>query len=76
MEEIECQLSLLPRHDIAACSLKHSKLIVVHDMDEAVDLVNAYAPEHLIIQANEVHKRVEKPKVEEVKEIEVTDFGF
>ena len=60
MEEIECQLSLLPRHDIAACSLKHSKLIVVHDMDEAVDLVNAYAPEHLIIQANEYRSIAER----------------
>ena len=30
----------------------------------------------IIIKANDVHKQVEKPKQEEVKEIEVTDFGF
>ena len=30
----------------------------------------------IIIKANEVHKHVEKPKQEEIKEIEVTDFGF
>lgn len=30
----------------------------------------------IIIKANEVHKHVEKPKQEEVKEVEVTDFGF
>ncbi len=30
----------------------------------------------IIIQSNEVHKYVEKPKQEEIKEIEVTDFGF
>lgn len=30
----------------------------------------------IIIKANEVHKQVEKPKLEEVEEIEVTDFGF
>lgn len=30
----------------------------------------------IIIKANDVHKHVEKPKQEEVKEVEVTDFGF
>lgn len=48
--EIERQLSVLPRRDIAARSLENSKLIVVRDLEEAVDLVNAYAPEHLIVQ--------------------------
>ena len=30
----------------------------------------------IMIKSNEVHKRVEKPKEEEKKEVEVTDFGF
>ena len=30
----------------------------------------------IIVHANEVHKYVEKPHEEEVKEIEVDDFGF
>lgn len=49
-KEVERQLLLLPRKEIAARSLENSKLICVTDMDEAVDLTNAYAPEHLIIQ--------------------------
>ena len=49
-QEVERQLALLPRKEIAARSLEHSKLIVVRDMDEALALTNAYAPEHLIIQ--------------------------
>lgn len=49
-EEVERQLALLPRREIAEKSLANSKLIVVRDMDEAIELTNAYAPEHLIIE--------------------------
>ncbi len=49
MHEVEVQLSALPRRDIAEKSLEHSLAIVVKDMDEAVDLTNAYAPEHLVV---------------------------
>ena len=48
--EVERQLAVLPRRDIAAKSLANSKLVVVRDMDEALELTNSYAPEHLIIQ--------------------------
>ena len=47
--EVESQLEALPRKDIAADTLKNSKLVVVSDDDEAMALSNAYAPEHLII---------------------------
>ena len=49
-EEVERQLALLPRKEIAEKSLANSKLIVVRNMDEAVELTNSYAPEHLIIE--------------------------
>ncbi len=49
-QEVERQLALLPRKEIAARSLANSKLIVAHNMEEAIELTNAYAPEHLIIQ--------------------------
>lgn len=49
-QEVERQLARLPRKEIAARSLENSKLIVVRDMDEALELTNAYAPEHLIIE--------------------------
>ncbi len=46
--EIERQLADLPRRDIAAESLeKRGGLLVVASMDEAIDLVNLYAPEHI-----------------------------
>ena len=48
--EVERQLAVLPRKEIAAKSLASSKLIVVRDMDEALAMTNRYAPEHLIIQ--------------------------
>lgn len=53
--EVERQLPLLSRHDIASQSLKNSKLVLVHDMQEALALTNEYAPEHLIIESNEPH---------------------
>lgn len=49
-EEVERQLALLPRKDIAEKSLANSKLIVVRSMKEAIELTNEYAPEHLIIE--------------------------
>lgn len=49
-EEVERQLALLSRKEIAEKSLVNSKLIVVRDVDEAIELTNAYAPEHLIVE--------------------------
>lgn len=48
-KEIELQLKKLPRREIAAKTLENSKLVLVHDTDEAIELSNSYAPEHLII---------------------------
>lgn len=48
-EEIEKQLPLLPRKDIAAKALEHSSIVIVANSDDAMALSNAYAPEHLII---------------------------
>ena len=48
--EVERQLGYLTRRDIAEKSLANSKLILVKDMEEALELTNAYAPEHLIIE--------------------------
>ena len=48
-EEVEKQLEQLPRKEMAAKSLDNSKLVLVKDYDEAIELSNTYAPEHLII---------------------------
>ena len=48
-EETLKQLVLLPRKEIAKQSLDNSRFVLVKDYDEAMQLSNAYAPEHLII---------------------------
>ena len=50
MAEVERQLAELPRREIASRSLENSKLILVRNIDEALELTNAYAPEHLIVE--------------------------
>lgn len=49
-DEVEKQLAALPRKELASRSLESSKLILVNDMQEAICMVNEYAPEHLIIE--------------------------
>lgn len=48
--EVDQQLAVLPRKELAEKALSHSKLILVRDEKEAIALSNQYAPEHLIIQ--------------------------
>ena len=59
--EVERQLEALPRKEIAAAALENSKLIVVKSINDAIEITNEYAPEHLIIQTRgyrEVAKRI------------------
>ena len=51
-KEIEKQLAKLPRKEFASKSLDHSKAFLVKDYDEMMNMVNAYAPEHLIISTS------------------------
>jgi len=48
-QEVLRQLEELPRKGIAEKALENSKLVVVSNMDEAIELSNSYAAEHLII---------------------------
>ena len=59
-DEIELQLKILPRRDIAAKTLENSKVIIVHDTDEAIKLSNVYAPEHLIINTVDYEQLAER----------------
>ena len=59
-DEIELQLKILPRRDIAAKTLENSKIIIVHDTDEAIKLSNVYAPEHLIINTVDYEQLAER----------------
>ncbi|MEG1728612.1 MAG: histidinol dehydrogenase [Bacteroidaceae bacterium] len=55
--EVEVQLARLPRRALAEKALANSRLVLVKDLDEAIDLTNAYAPEHLVL-ANETYREV------------------
>ena len=59
-DEVKRQLDLLPRKEIALKALDNSKLVVVANEDEAIDLANTYAPEHLIIQTEDYESLAEK----------------
>lgn len=50
--EIEQQLAALPRKDFATKALGHSKALVVALREDAIQLINAYAPEHLILSVD------------------------
>ncbi len=47
--QVESQLQPLPRREIARQALRQSKLMLMHSIDEALDFINLYAPEHLIL---------------------------
>ncbi len=49
-DEVERQLAELPRKDIARQALAHSRIVLVRDKDEMMEMANVYAPEHLIIE--------------------------
>ena len=49
-EQVQVQLSSLPRSATALQALANSRILVVADLETAFDVSNSYAPEHLIIQ--------------------------
>lgn len=59
-EEVKNQLAKLPRLEMASKSLDNSKFVLVKDYDEAMQLSNTYAPEHLIIATKNYDVLAEK----------------
>jgi histidinol dehydrogenase len=59
-KEVNRQLTLLPRKEIAAKALDNSRLVLVGSTEEAIALSNLYAPEHLIIQTRDYEQLAEK----------------
>lgn len=54
------QLNLLPRKDFAAAALENSCAVVLYDDAAALELVNAYAAEHLIISAKDAAEKAKR----------------
>ncbi len=59
-QEILRQVELLPRKDMAMKSLENSKLVLVRDKQEAMELCNIYAPEHLVISTDDYAQLAEQ----------------
>jgi phosphoribosyl-ATP pyrophosphohydrolase/phosphoribosyl-AMP cyclohydrolase/histidinol dehydrogenase len=59
-DEVHRQAMELPRVDIVRGSIAHSLTVRVKTVDEAMEISNRYAPEHLILQVKEAEKLVEK----------------
>lgn len=60
--ELEKQLADLPRSATAAKALSNSAAVLVASIDEGLDLLNEYAPEHLIISTREADQIAAKVK--------------
>lgn len=58
--EVAAQLEFLTRKKIAEEALSKSAIIVVEDKKEALDIINDYGPEHLIISTTKAEKLAEK----------------
>ncbi|GAA4328730.1 histidinol dehydrogenase [Flaviaesturariibacter amylovorans] len=54
--ELGRQLAALPRADVALKALGGSRLVLLRNLDEAMELANAYAAEHLILQCRDAEQ--------------------
>lgn len=61
-KEVEKQLQELPRVEMAVEALKNSKSIVVSSLDDMIDMMNDYAPEHLILEVKDYQSLI--PRVQ------------
>ena len=59
-KELDMQLALLPRKELATKALAHSKAIVIENTEEAIAMMNEYAPEHLILSIDNAAQVAEK----------------
>lgn len=61
-DEVEKQLVLLPRKRFAEKALENSRIFLLDDIDEMVEMINQYAPEHLIISTENAETTAERIK--------------
>lgn len=57
---IDEQLKELPRKNLVEATLQNSKMILVENLEQAIDFSNCYAPEHLILQTRDALELAEK----------------
>ncbi|HMP95215.1 MAG TPA: histidinol dehydrogenase, partial [Phnomibacter sp.] len=59
-DQLAAQLEALPRQHFAAAALANSKALIMDNLEQAIDLVNHYAPEHLIVAMQQCHTVAER----------------
>jgi histidinol dehydrogenase len=57
---IKKQLDVLPRKNIAERSLANSRVVIFSDEEKAIQFINEYAPEHLILNVGNAEQVAEK----------------
>lgn len=57
---VEEQIKMSPRQEYILSSIEHSKIFVLNNMDEIIEMSNEYAPEHLIISCRNYKEVAEK----------------
>jgi len=60
IKEIDTQLNKLDRKELAEKSLENSVIIIMENPENNADIINAYAPEHLILSTADCHELAEK----------------
>jgi histidinol dehydrogenase len=60
LEQVKIRVAALGRREMAEQALSNSRAVLVDSLDEGIDLVNAYAPEHLIIACAHDERLAEK----------------
>jgi histidinol dehydrogenase len=58
--ELEAQINLLPRKEIARQSLEKSIILLMKDRNDMINIINTYAPEHLIISTKDPEEIAEQ----------------
>ncbi|RKS98116.1 histidinol dehydrogenase [Chryseobacterium defluvii] len=58
VKEIDEQIKLLPRNELAQQSLDNSHFILLNTVEEAIEFSNLYAPEHLILAVENFEKHI------------------
>jgi len=59
-QEVEKQLAVLSRKEIALQALKNSKIILLDSISTCIDVSNEYAPEHLILSCENAETLIQK----------------
>ena len=60
LREIDKQVAELPRNEIAKLALENSRFILMKSVDEALEMSNFYAPEHLILAVENPRNYISK----------------